>query len=143
MKKLIYLLLILVIPVFAMPQKPMNEKQALKESHIDFNSQYLFFEIHGLIEVGGHTFSNDTCKNPIIYYADAEKVQMYFKNDTLYGIPQTVYRKSKCNKNGCKILHLVEVKTEIPEPYYGGFKFTNTPGLINLNDSRTLKLIQD
>jgi hypothetical protein len=60
-------------------------------------------QIKGLIETDGHLFKNDTCKSPIMYYANYDKVLIRC-DDT-----NTEYTHRECKIKGCKILHLEEV----------------------------------
>ena len=91
-------------------QQKMTEKQAIEKSHIDFTKQYLFFTIHGLIEIDGHIFKNDTCKCPIIFQATIDGITIM---DTC---TKTKYIHRKCNKKGCPIIHLEEELTPVVQP---------------------------
>jgi hypothetical protein len=101
--KTIFIIISLLIAVSGFPQQKMNEKQAIKESHIDFTTQYIFFTIHGLVEIDGHTFLNDTCKNPVIFQATIDGIRIYRKSDSTTDLQHRI-----CNKKGCKIIHLQE-----------------------------------
>lgn len=74
-KTLILLLTALSLNLFS--QDKMNDKQAMKEKHIDFSTHYLYFELFGLIELNGVIFENDTCQCPVMYKATIDKVELY------------------------------------------------------------------
>ncbi len=100
--------LLFVLPVITQAQQRMTEKQVMKESHIDFSRQYIYFTLSGKIEIDGHLFKNDTCKCPIIYQATLDGVTII---DTCAKVK---YFHRKCNLKGCKIIHLSkEEKLEI------------------------------
>ncbi len=105
--------------VFA--QNPMNEKQAIKESHIDFAKQYLFFTITGKIEIDGHEFINEKRKCPIIFKADLTGVAI---SDTC---TKMVYQKRDCKIKGCPIIHLEEkiAPFERAEVFPPSYRFYN------------------
>jgi hypothetical protein len=98
MKKIIYLLLI-VYSVNSYAQDKMSERRAMKEKHIDFTKEYLWFELSGLMEINGHIFKNDTSSCPIIYTANLDGI-------TIKDCNGKVYKKRNCNKKGCSIIHL-------------------------------------
>jgi hypothetical protein len=107
MKKL---LLIFTMALFLLPgkgQEKMNEKQAIKETHIDFTKQYIFFTLHGLIEIDGHIFKNDTCKCPIIYKSTLDGITII---DTCKKIE---YVHRKCSKKGCNIIHFIKKEDDV------------------------------
>jgi hypothetical protein len=111
MKKLIFplLLLLTVVGCVPVPAQKMSEKQAIEKSHIDFTKQYLFFTIHGLIEIDGHIFKNDTCKCPIIFQATIDDITII---DTC---TKTKYTHRVCKIKGCPIIHL-EVESGYTAP---------------------------
>ena len=112
MKKLL-LLLLFALPVITQAQQKMTEKQVMKETHIDFSRQYIYFTLHGLIEIDGHIFKNDTCKCPIIYQATLDGITII---DTCTKVK---YVHRKCNVKGCKIIHLTKKEeTEIIDYRY-------------------------
>ena len=112
MKKLL-LILLFALPIITQAQQKMTEKQVMKESHIDFSRQYIYFTLHGLIEINGHIFKNDTCKCPIIYQATLDGITII---DTCIKVK---YVHRKCNVKGCKIIHLTkETEPEITYPYW-------------------------
>jgi len=96
----LFAVLLFILSFSAGAQTPMNEKDAIEKSHIDFSKQYLFFVIHGIIEIDGHQFKNDTCKSPIIYKATLDEISI---QDTLNKVE---YSHRNCNISGCKIIHL-------------------------------------
>ena len=106
MKKLIFILMAMV-SLAAFSQEKLTEKDVIKNSHIDFNTQYISFVITGMIEIDGHIFKNDTCKSPILYRSNLDEVVLM---DSLSG---TRYEHRTCGKEGCKIFHLTrkEYKT--------------------------------
>lgn len=114
------LIFLLLLGSICQAQQKMTEKQVMKESHIDFTKQYIFFTLHGLIEIDGHTFKNDTCKCPIIYKATLDGVTII---DTCKKVE---YTHRKCNEKGCKIIHLIKSESDVIEitpdrrilPYY-------------------------
>ena len=101
MKKFVYLLLITLLAFNVNGQQKMGEKDAIRESHIDFTRQYLFFTLHGMIEIDGHTFLNDTCRCPIIYQANLDGITIV---DTCMNI---IYEHRTCSIKGCKTIHLI------------------------------------
>jgi hypothetical protein len=78
MKNLL-LTLVLSLSVLTSFSQTMNEKRALKEKHIDFSKEYLYFELTGLIELNGIIFNNDTCDCPIIYKATINNTELVNK----------------------------------------------------------------
>jgi hypothetical protein len=102
MKKIIFIILMLSICSFVYSQGKMNEQRTMKESHIDFTKEYIFFIIHGLIEIDGHIFKNDTCKCPIIFKANLDGVTII---DTC--LKQT-YTHRICAHKNCRIIHLIK-----------------------------------
>ena len=83
------------------PEKKLTEQQIIKNTHIDFTKEYISFVIHGLIEVDGHVFLNDTCKSPVVYKADLDGITIIKDG--------VKYKHRKCNINGCNIIHLEPV----------------------------------
>lgn len=77
--KHILIILLTIISLNSFSQNKMNEKQAIKEKHIDFTTQHLYFELSGLIELDGVIFKNDTCQCPIVYTANINKVKIFNK----------------------------------------------------------------
>ena len=108
--KTLLISILLCMSVIVQAQQRMTEKQVMKESHIDFSRQYIYFTLHGLIEIDGHIFKNDTCKCPIIYQATLDGITII---DTCIKVK---YVHRKCNVKGCKIIHLI--KEEGPEDTY-------------------------
>ena len=100
-------ILVLTISVNLCGQIKMKEQRAMKESHIDFTKEYIYFTIHGLIEIDGHIFKNDTCKCPIQFQANLEGITII---DTCLNMK---YEYRKCEKVNCPIVHLV--KKEPPQ----------------------------
>jgi hypothetical protein len=98
MKKLI---LISLVALFSIKiQAQMNEKMAMKETHINFKKEHLYFIISGKIEINGHTFVNDTCKQPIYYYATIKEVKIINPEAKI----EYVFRD--CGEKDCDIIHL-------------------------------------
>lgn len=110
MKPLIILLLFISFSTFA--QK--NEKDCMNDKHIDWKTEYIFFELSGLIEINGHIFKNDTCKEPVIWSATVNKITIS-KGEIEYTVRD-------CGDKNCKIIHLVEKEEDIIYdnrlPYY-------------------------
>jgi hypothetical protein len=105
MKRINFLIAcILIFGSLAFAQTKIDEQGAIKRTHIDFTSQYIYFVIHGQIEIDGHTFYNDTCKSPIIFQATIDGVTIV---DTL---TKQSYTHRKCNKRDCKIIHLYKAQ---------------------------------
>ena len=121
----LYIILTCVITSGAMAQPKLTEKQVLKNKHIDFSKEIIYFELSGLIEIDGHTFLNDTCKFPIIYTANLDGISIFNKST------KQKYNVRKCESEGCKIIHLVKV-TNLQDY----ITFSNWQGiqLYNLND---------
>jgi hypothetical protein len=108
--------LLCILPSITFSQKAMNEQRAMKESHIDFTKEYIFFTIHGLIEIDGHIFKNDTCKSPIQFQATLDGIMII---DT---ISKTEYVHRVCNHKNCNIIHLEERISILKiEPSYDDF----------------------
>jgi hypothetical protein len=84
----------------AYSQKTMSEERAMKESHIDFSKEYIFFTIHGLIEIDGHIFKNDTCKCPIQFQANLDGIAII---DTCAKVK---FKHRVCSHKNCNIVHL-------------------------------------
>jgi hypothetical protein len=133
-RKIRYFLYTLLCIVFiaqnAYGQEKMNEKEAMKKSHIDFTKEYIWFEISGLIEIDGHIFKNDTCKCSIIYIANLKEVTI---TDTCKNIK---YEYRRCGKVDCNIIHLQEKQEPQiqfnPQPnwqYFYDDKFNYIPNL--------------
>jgi hypothetical protein len=101
MKRIIIILYVLVAFIQCTnEQEKINEKRVIKEKHIDFNKGYLYFELHGLIEIDGHIFLNDTMSCPIVYKADLEGIEIINECN------KKEYEYRKCDKKGCEIIHL-------------------------------------
>ena len=113
-------LFILLLWIGIATAQPLTEKQSIDKSHIDFTTQYLYFVIHGQIEVDGHTFYNDTCKSPIIFQATIDGVTII---DTL---TKQTYTHRKCGIAGCKIIHLTPVIATTPI-YKSPWRLYQTP----------------
>lgn len=92
------------------PKKKLTEQQIIKNAHIDFIKEYISFVIHGLIEIDGHVFLNDTCKSPVVYKADLDGITI-IKD----GIK---YKHRKCNISGCNIIHLEPIDTYLTDPIF-------------------------
>jgi hypothetical protein len=104
MKRIMLIVLSIAVAIlFCFGQQKINERQTIDKSHIDFTTQYIYFVIHGQIEIDGHTFYNDTCKSPIIFQATLDGVTII---DTL---SKKTYKHRVCDKVGCKIIHLSEI----------------------------------
>lgn len=119
MKYVIFLFAIILIAVSCNAQNLLKfgEQEAIEEGHIDFTTHYIWFVIHGQIEIDGHVFCNDREENPIIFQANLDGIAIV---DTSTGIK---YEHRVCNKKGCKIIHLVE-KCEGTRYYF------NDPGIL-------------
>lgn len=87
----------------------MAEKSVMKEKHIDFSKEVIFFDLHGTIEIDGHLTDNDKSKCPIMYYANLDEVTLI---DTC---TNTKYVHRKCNRDKCKIIHLSIKQTTLTE----------------------------
>jgi len=79
-----------------------NEQRAIKETHIDFNKESVYFVIHGMVEVDGHTFYNDTSSNPFVFLANLDGIKIFRKNEL-----NETYNHRICKVKGCRIIHLV------------------------------------
>jgi len=102
-------LIILLFIGLHMQGQIIDEQKAIKEKHIDLTSDYIYFKIHGLIEVNGHLIKNDTSKCPYIYKADKNGILIYRNCDKdEKGRVYTTYQVRECGVQGCKILHLQE-----------------------------------
>ena len=99
MKTLLTILAIL-ISFNAISQNRMNEQRVMKEKYIDFKKEYIYFTLHGLMEVNGHTFKNDTCRCPVIYQATLDEVTLI---DTC---TKVTYIHRDCGIKNCNIIHL-------------------------------------
>lgn len=92
------------------PKKKLTEQQIIKNTHIYFTKEYISFVIHGLIEIDGHVFLNNTCKSPVVYKADLDGITI-IKD----GIK---YKHRKCNIKGCNIIHLEPIDTHLTDPIF-------------------------
>jgi len=111
--KILLISILFCVSVITQAQQRMTEKQVMKESHIDFSRQYIYFTLHGLIEIDGHIFKNDTCKCPIIYQATLDGITII---DTCIKVK---YVHRKCNVKHCKIIHLTkETESEMIDYRY-------------------------
>jgi hypothetical protein len=121
-------------------QKTMNEQRAIKERHIDFTKEYIFFTIHGLIEIDGHTFKNDTSKCPIRFQANLDGISII---DTCAKVK---FKHRICRHTNCKIIHLEKQEESIlniqPPWNYPRYFMTPTGGSLNLNVSDTLSIVR-
>lgn len=115
-------------------QKTMNEQRVMKENHIDFTKEYIFFTIHGLIEIDGHTFKNDTCKCQIQFQANLDGIAII---DTCSKIK---YEHRACGIKNCKIIHLKpEAKFEITPQWHWPSNYIYIPlNSMYLNSNDTL-----
>ena len=95
------LMLFLTCGLFA--QDKLDEQAVIKNCHIDFNNQYIFFSISGVVEYDGHEFVNDTSSNPFIYSATLDEVKIFRKDN-----PNELYEHRKCETAGCKIIHFTK-----------------------------------
>ncbi|MFI5404898.1 MAG: hypothetical protein ACHQ1D_00145 [Nitrososphaerales archaeon] len=101
MKKTLAIFSLLIISSVSFSQKKLlTEREVIQLSHLDFSKEVILFTLSGMLEIDGHVFKNDTCKCPIMYFADLCSVSI---RDTCNGI---LYEKRKCNTKDCKILHL-------------------------------------
>jgi hypothetical protein len=100
MKKIIILIFLLTISVSIFAQKKKSEIK-----HIDIKKDHVELTISGLNEIDGHVFLNDTCKVPVIYRCYLYHVNI-FKGDE-------EYEPVDCDVKGCKINHLVRIKSKI------------------------------
>jgi len=117
MKNIILVLFsLMVLSVSA--QEKMGEKEAMNEKHLDFTKQYLWFVIHGKIEIDGHIFTNHKKECPtIIFKANLDGVSII---DTC---TNTQYQHRTCNKKGCDIIHLEE--KPVMQLYQPGWNYPN------------------
>lgn len=123
----ICMLLCIVLSQNLGAQEKVNEKQAINKKHINFSKEVLYFNLSGLIEIDGHTFMNDTCKCPILYIANLEKITII---DTCKNIR---YLTRKCARTGCEVIHLIQKSTTsgtiiVPDDMYwhgGGGSYLN------------------
>jgi hypothetical protein len=83
-------------------KKILNEEEVMFKNHIDFTKEYIQFKIHGLIEIDGHIFKNDTCTCYIIYKADLEGVTL------INSCSKVQYTRRICKVPNCPVIHLVE-----------------------------------
>lgn len=118
MKK-IFSILLIAISAVAYSQNKISEKDAIKKEYIDFDKEVLFFKLHGMIEIGAHTFKNDSCKCPILFFANLEGVII---QDTC---SKAKYTHRKCNIKNCKIIHLSQVI--VPQPVEDIYDKWNLP----------------
>jgi len=107
--------------------KPITEQQAVQKSHIDFTKEYLYFTISGKIEIDGHTFLNDTCKQPVIYQANLDCVKI------IKG--EKEYEHRVCDIKNCEIIHLSKKSLPFNIVPSNGSIITPGSSLLNLNNS--------
>ena len=101
MKTNLLLILLICFAFQGFAQTKVNEKQALRKSHIDFTKEYLWFYMSGTIEIDGHII-----KDTIIYTANLEGI-------TIKDLKGIEYVCRKCSKKGCHIIHLVKKESDI------------------------------
>lgn len=118
---LIIFALCLSIPAFAQ-KKALTEQQVIDKTHIDFTKEEIRFVLHGEIEIGGHTFINDTCKSPIEYRSNLDRVVIIDPSNGQQ------YTHRICDHKGCKVIHLVEDVVLTDYPYYRNPFYVQTPG---------------
>lgn len=111
--------IILFLFICASLSAQVNEKRAIKETHIDFSKEHIEFILHGQIEIDGHTFLNDTCKNPIYYIANLEGIKILNKATN----QEYLYRK--CDKQGCKVIHLNLKVIQYPDIFNNLIPYNN------------------
>lgn len=128
------LLIALTLSVNLFCQHKMTEKEAINKDHIDFTKEYLWFKIHGLIEIDGHTFKNDTCHCPIIFQANLDGVTII---DTCF---KQEYTHRNCGVKNCKIIHLVKKAEPIYQP---SNRYPFWLNGVNTNPCSSPKLIYD
>lgn len=71
-----------------------------------YEKVYFQTKIPGLIEIDGHVFNNDTCSAPIYFIATFEK------NTFIELVSHKKYYFKRCDKIGCEITHLTEIRLE-------------------------------
>ena len=98
MKHILFLLVI--IASISVAQGRITEKQAIQKDRIDLKKEYIYFVIHGRIEIGGHTFINDTCAAPIMFEARITGIKIWDG--------KTEYEYRDCGDANCAIIHLTE-----------------------------------
>jgi hypothetical protein len=118
--KIIFTLLLFASNICIFSQDKMTEQRTMKESHIDFTKEYIFFTIHGLIEIDGHTFKNDTCKCQIQFQANLDGIAII---DTCSKVK---YEHRACGIKNCKIVHLKLIEEIKVQPQY---HWQNIPNL--------------
>ena len=99
MKTLFILFALLMVGCTASAQQ-LSERDAIDKDHIDLTKETVYFTIHGLVEVDGHTFINDTSANPFMFFANVDGIKI-----TRKGLDGE-YRHRVCTIKGCPILHL-------------------------------------
>lgn len=104
-KPLIILLILSTSLILAQDKKKISEQEAINNSHIDFTTQYIYFIIHGEIEIDGHIFKNDDRECPIIFEATLDGVTIIDK------CTNTKYTHRHCDIADCEIIHLTESPT--------------------------------
>lgn len=92
------------------PKEKLTEQQIIKNTHIYFTKEYISFVIHGLIEIDGHIFLNDTCKSPVIYKSDLDEITIIKDG--------AKYKHRKCNIKGCNIIHLEPIDIYLTDPIF-------------------------
>ncbi len=102
MKTIIFIGMMFIV-TSCLSQTNLSERDAIRESHIDLTKQQVYFEIHGLIELDGHTFLGDTCSNPIMFFANADGVEIRRKTG------DEKYKHRVCGVKDCPILHLDKI----------------------------------
>lgn len=101
MNRILFLLVIVVS--LAVAQKPLTEKQAIQKDKIDLKKEYVYFIIHGQVEINGHIFINDTCAAPIMFEARLTGIKIWDG--------KTEYQYRDCGVVDCSIVHLTEKVT--------------------------------
>jgi len=124
MKKIILLLILIfglgLVSINSQDKKRLNERDCIKKSHIDFKKEFIWFVIHGLVEVDGHVFLNDTSECPLIYKAAKDGMKIYNK------CTKDEYQYRNCGEKDCLIFHLEDKeRLIIEEPSYPRYREFN------------------
>ena len=127
MKLLLAVIFAIVLSVPAFSQQ-LSEIDAIKKDHIDLTKETVFFIIHGLVEVDGHTFVNDTSANPFMFFANVDGIKI-----TRRGL-EGEYRHRVCGLKNCPILHLeLILNVSVSPPQFPG-RFNGDSILLNRMD---------
>ncbi len=97
-------------------QGNLSERETIANHHIDLTKEQIYFVIHGLVELDGHTFLSDTCSDPFMFFADADGIKICRKENV------AEYKHRRCGVKDCPILHLTVNVIVLPQTQWQQWK---------------------